>query len=137
MNIDDWNDIVFFSPSEKWGDPLKMDFNLVKTLDHLRDFLGRPIVIHCGFEPRPTGYHPQGLAVDCHAEGLHVLDFFTAVTRFGFHGIGVYPWWNNPGLHLDMRPIETGGSRSLWGSTADKSYVALSSEFYRFCLETT
>lgn len=136
MTPDDWKKIRYFTPAEKWGDPQKMDFNLIYNLDRLRRYLKRPIIIHCGYETREKGgYHPQGKAVDCHIEGLHVIEMYAAASRFRFGGIGVYPWWNNPGLHLDTRPVPKGESRAIWGSLSKGIYVAFDTDFLRFCLD--
>ena len=62
---------------EKWGDPFKMNPILVKTLDKLRDKVGKPIKIHCGYESRDANsQHSLGNAVDCHCEGIKLVDFF-------------------------------------------------------------
>lgn len=131
MTPEQWDTIKFFTPAEKWGDPAKMDANLIFELDRLRKYLAKPIVIHCGFEPRPEGYHPLGMAVDCHVPGLHPMEFYIAATRFAFGGVGVYLWWNSPGLHLDKRIIRTGMQKSVWGSIAPKEYVALDVNFFK------
>jgi uncharacterized protein YcbK (DUF882 family) len=97
-----------FSKSESWGDPYRMDRALISGLADLRerirqDVPGVKIMIHCGWESRSTGgYHPKGQAVDLHATGIGVVDFFLYAERIGaFGGIGLYPKWNHPGLHLD------------------------------------
>ena len=113
MNLTQWNDIKYFSPEkDNFGDPFMMRPEIFYPLDRLRKYVGQPIVVHCGYEQRKTGgYHPLGLAVDIHIVDMHVVDQFIAASRFDeFNGIGVYPYWNNPGLHLDARPKE----RRLW-----------------------
>lgn len=136
MKDDVWKSIKYFGPKEKWGDPSKMSADLVFELDRLRKYIGRPIIIHCGYEQRLTGgFHPLGLAVDCHASGLHPMEFYIAATRFDFTGIGVYLWWNNPGLHLDKRPIKPGGQRHVWGSVQPQKYVPLDLDFIRQAMQ--
>jgi uncharacterized protein YcbK (DUF882 family) len=131
MTDQEWKSIKYFSPSEKWGDPYKMDFQLVAGLDKLRQYVGRRIVIHCGYEKRATGgYHPMGRAVDLHIEGLHPMEQYIAATRFQcFKGIGVYLWWNNPGLHLDNRLLKAFETRAMWGSMEEKKYVKIDRNF--------
>jgi uncharacterized protein YcbK (DUF882 family) len=130
MKPTQWDTIRYFDPSENWGAPNKMDYKLIIELDRLRQYIGQKIIIHCGYEPRDgAGYHPKGLAVDCHAEKMHPIEFFIAATRFDFGGIGVYLWWSNPGLHLDKRPVRARAHRSIWGSTAPKVYVSLDRAF--------
>jgi uncharacterized protein YcbK (DUF882 family) len=131
MTPEQWQQLNHFKPGENWGDPARMDPGLMLELDRLRTYIGHPIIIHCGFETRNgKGYHPEGLAVDCHVEILSPLDFFLAAVRFNFSGFGIYPWWDKPGLHLDKRP--TGGKyRALWGSTGPRQYVELNARFIR------
>jgi len=130
MTADDWKYIIHFTVGEKWGDPEKMDPELIGCLDDLRAFCGNPIEIHCGWEERDTGYHPSGKAVDLHIEGISLFDAFMISQRFPvFTGIGVYPWWHNPGLHLDTRPKLKNQPRSVWGSTGPKKYVGITQQF--------
>lgn len=129
MQEKDWDQIKYFSMDERWGDASKMNPVLIQTLDKLRDKIEKPISIHCGYERRNTGgQHTLGNAVDCHCNGLSLVDFFLEASRFPeFKGIGVYPLWNNPGLHLDVRnkPI-----RAIWGCVAPKQYVDLNRDFF-------
>lgn len=138
MQPSEWDHIKHFDPSENWGDPSRMDGYLVHELDRLRTYIGRKIVIHCGYEPRDgKGYHPKGLAVDCHAVGLHPMEFFIAASRFkGFGGIGIYLWWNQPGLHLDSRQrVRGSGPRALWGSIGPQQYVPFDTAFLKRAVE--
>lgn len=131
MNAEEWKMIKHFTQAEKWGDPSRMDFQLIAGLDKLREYVKRRIVIHCGYEERETGgFHPQGRAVDLHIEGLHPMEMYIAATRFNcFRGIGVYLWWNRPGLHLDNRLLKTYERRAVWGSIEPKKYVAIDKTF--------
>ncbi len=104
MNDAEWAHIRHFDESEKWGDPAMMSFSLVAELDSLRDYVGQPIVIHRGYDAAARrSQHSHGLAADLHIVGMPLVEAFLAASRFSFMGIGVYPWWHNPGLHLDMR----------------------------------
>ena len=131
-----WEAIRHFRPDsklDKWGDPFKMSSRLIFALDNLREYIGKPIYVHCAWETRNSGWHPFGNAVDIHIEGLHVVDQFLAASRFdSFNGIGVYSWWRNKGLHLDNRPYSTrlqGDSR--WGSPKAGVYVPLNRKFLK------
>jgi uncharacterized protein YcbK (DUF882 family) len=136
MTPNDWALVRNFRPNgdaDKFGDPMKMDRELIFTLDAFRDYVGRPILVHCGYEERPgnKGYHPLGMAVDIHIEGMHVIDQFIAASRISaFRGIGVYPFWNNPGLHLDTRQSPR-GETARWARDAAGNYVALDWAFIR------
>ena len=99
------------------------------AMDALRDYVDKPITIHCGFEVRESGFH-NGFAVDFHIVGLSLLDQFLAVQRFSsFRGLGLYTWWNSPGIHADTRPMGAHEPRSLWGSVGPKKYVPVTKEF--------
>lgn len=116
MTQADWDRIKNFSPQEDWGDPDRMDPNLVFALDAFRKYVGRAVMIHCGTQGTHVdgSVHYLGKAVDLHVVGMHCFDAFIAATRFfQFHGIGLYPDWNNPGLHVDTRNIPE-GFRALW-----------------------
>lgn len=132
MNQDQWETIHFFRPEENFGDPTRMSYQLLITLDNFRGYIDVPIIIHCGYETdghSENSYHYKGMAVDCHAKGIDLYDFYFAATRFQFNGIGIYPWWNSPGLHLDVRPTKYLGAKSFWGSTGPNTYVGLDSKF--------
>jgi len=131
MTKEQWKTIKHFNPKEKWGDPEKMDYRLVWMLDRLREKIGKPIIIHCGYATdghAENSYHYKGQAVDFHVEGgafnFHegwksvTLEFrnrrmdrkvFFMQEKFWFLGLGIYPHWNNPGFHLDLGP-----ARSWW-----------------------
>lgn len=117
MNVDGKNPYVteadwalvapYFTPGENWGDWRKVHKELILTLFAFRRFVNKSVHIHCAYE---TGghsgqYHPLGMAVDFHVKGMSVVDQFIAASRFDeFNGLGIYPHWNNPGLHADIRP---------------------------------
>lgn len=131
----DWDRLRYFTPAEKWGDPNGMDRALLIGLDALRHFCGRKIVIHCGIEERPKGWHPTGRAVDLHIEGLTLMEQWLAAARFQvFTGLGAYTWWTHPGLHLDTRPLKHQGPISRWGSTAAGEYVRFDADFIRIAM---
>lgn len=140
----DWKKVKYFKPTENWGtldgktcppeeairhlNPL-----LVYCLDALRAFVGKPIIIHCAYRPNdPGSTHHKGDAVDFHIAGMPVVDQFlmTERTRL-FAGIGVYPFWNNPGLHADVRQLRPNQHGPRWGLNAAGIYTALDSKFLR------
>ena len=134
-----WKTIKHFKPygPDNFGDPYRISRLTVFTLDKFRDYVGKPIHVHCGYEKRKKGgWHPKGYAVDIHVEGMHVVDQYLAAERFdAFNGIGVYPNWHNPGLHLDTRPHDKTEFDARWGCWEPEDYVALDKEFLRECLK--
>lgn len=123
-----WDEIEFFSTDENWGNPLGMEAAIIYELDALRKYLEHPIRIHCGHELRSTGgFHCYGMAVDFHVTGMDLIDQFFEATRFdGFNGIGIYPYWNNPGLHVDCRSKpQRYFADARWISPSNGVYVPL------------
>lgn len=119
-----------FKRDEAWGDPDRMDQYLLYTLEDLRGYINKPIHIHCGFEVRQGGWHPKGLAVDLHIGEMSLWSQFLSALRFPFRGIGVYPIWNSPGLHLDMRPLSSGQPRALWACVESGKYVSITPDLF-------
>lgn len=125
-----WNSIKNFKKQEFQPNADKVDLDLVILLDRFRDEIGAPVVIHCAYET--TGHsknsqHAKGKAADLHVKGVSLLEAFDAAEKIGFTGIGVYPHWNNPGLHLDIRdrkPIR-------WYQDENGEYIYVSSNEIR------
>lgn len=123
MTQHEWNQIEFFSPDEKWGDPTKMSFQLLRLLDALRRYCGLEILIHNGYATEGHSEHSQhyvGRAADLHIQGLTLINQYILAEQFDFSGIGLYPFWNNPGLHLDVRPVKIHSPYSRWVRLQDR-----------------
>jgi hypothetical protein len=140
----EWHTIQNFAPETRGlGDPDRIRIEIMQPLDLFAAWLserGKRIVIHCGYQPRQNGYHPMGLAIDFHIPNTPVLDQYLMAERFdGFNGIGIYPDWNSPGLHVDARPKDRKyQADARWGCQAvngHQRYVALDAVFMRYCLE--
>tara|TARA_Y100000310_G_C20635866_1_gene791119 strand:- start:358 stop:777 length:420 start_codon:yes stop_codon:yes gene_type:complete len=129
-----WSVIKYFSVAEAWGDPHKMDIDLILALDKLREAADKPIIIHGGYAESghsENSYHYRGMAADLHIEGYSLLDQFLLAERQGvFGGIGVYPFpeWNNPGLHLDVRKSY---QKPVRWARIDGKYVGLTAEIFQ------
>lgn len=105
----DWSTVKYFKP-EEFGDTEAQDnihSTLVWLLDKFREVVGRPIKIHEAWAKSghsANSYHYKGEAVDLHIEGLSLWEQFFAALKFGvWRGIGIYPFWHDKGLHLDIR----------------------------------
>jgi len=135
MTYEMWEDIPNFSPGE--FNTTNMSQILIYTLQDMRDYTGRKINIHSGFRPGSTGYHPLKMASDLDIEGLHVIDMYLIAERFdALNGIGVYPNWNNPGIHVDVRPRkERKAFDARWGCFVSGEYVKLDYEFFKKVVE--
>lgn len=117
----------YFRNSE-FNDFDMMNTEFLRLLDEFREFVGKPVIIHSDYrEGDGSSQHHLGLAVDIHIKGLDVLDQYLLAEKFDFSGIGVYPCWNRPGIHIDIRK----GQRARWlayNSGNGQQYTALNSE---------
>lgn len=126
--VETYKKLKYFSIDENWGDPLQMEQELLFKLDALRALVGRPIVIHCGYAKdghTENSQHYLGRAVDVHIVGMDLLSQFLAAERFDFTGIGLYPFWSNPGLHLDVRTLGKNVPSARWYFWNDNQYHSI------------
>jgi uncharacterized protein YcbK (DUF882 family) len=65
--------------------------------------------------------HSVGMALDGHFRGIVVYHLIPVLLAFkaGITGIGWYPWWKHPGLHIDVRAVEY---PVTWISPAEGQY---------------
>jgi hypothetical protein len=118
-----WEKIDNFIPRE-FG-CVDMDGILIYTLQEMRKYVKRKMIIHCGYEKRKTGYHPLKCACDLHVENMHVIDQFLIASRFdNFNGIGIYPW----GLHLDTRLKNKTAYDARWISVKKGEYLSMTAD---------
>lgn len=132
----EWALLKRFKPTENWGDPSKMNYELLLRMDRWASFLGRPVMVTCGTQGThaENSEHYEGNAADVIVPGLHVLDQYFSAVRFGFRSIGVYPDWilsrkdKVGGLHLGNRANSY--TREWLGVQVDskQEYLALSLE---------
>ena len=122
----DWSKVRFFEPWEFFGYADMMSPLLIYSLDALRKFVGRPIRINNAFRPGNGGTHGRGEAADIVITGLHVVDQFLMAERTRlFAGIGIYGFWNRPGLHLDIRQLQPHQHGPRWCRNAAGFYVPM------------
>ena len=134
MTYDMWKEVKNFAP-KRFG-TVNMSKILVFTLQDMRDYTGRRIFIHSGYRSGNKGYHPLNMAADLDIEGMHVIDQYLVAERFDeFNGIGVYPRWDRPGLHLDVRPKRKSAFDSRWGCFEPGNYVKLDYKFFKQAIE--
>lgn len=125
-------DLVFryFSKNENWGDPEKIDDKLLYTIFLIRLELGIPFHVNNAYSTSghsEDSYHYKGMALDGYfmtdevsfvdiIDNIEtVLEYYGLTEKVGF---GIYPDWNNPGIHLDVR-----GYKARW-SRIGKKYVS-------------
>ena len=121
MNEQGWSLLRYFNPEEKneagnpaFPTPYLMESEVMFRLDHMRHVVGKPFIVHCSYEIRKSGQHPLGMAVDGHFVGMTVIEQYLTAEQFGFGGLGFYPYWNNPGIHVDSREIHGYEKASRW-----------------------
>ena len=135
-----WDILRHFNPREKWGDSKRMNPLLLIILDKLRNQYGKPFIVHCGYATSghvKHSYHYTGDACDFHIKSrLHFraqisillrqlhnisLSVYPAETNISVSalcGLGIYPEWNPPGFHLDVR-----GYPARWGAFNKKYHT--------------
>lgn len=137
--------IRHFSPDE-FEYPDKVDHHTLYLLDCMRDIEGPRhhiiITIDCAYVPRaqgghaPHSMHYMGKAIDCvlrdarSREPLPIVEQFLIALRYTWTGIGFYPFWHAPGLHLDTRPVTRFMPRALWWRDKEGEYRAVE-EFFK------
>ena len=109
-----------FDRSEKWGNANLMSGLMLMTLFHVREHVGLPFIIHCGYASTghsDTSQHYHGNAVDFHVDCIDFKSAIkmmeTAITDLRIEnrvGLGIYADWVNKGFHLDCR-----GTKARWG----------------------
>jgi hypothetical protein len=137
MTAADWRQIKHFTPKEKWGNPYRMRKELIVLMDNLRTSFHSPITIWCGFDPPSVGGHTtltRHYVFDPERSKAGAPFFYADATDFsvaeydykdtvdllldflkGFGvsekvGLGIYPGYANPSIHLDFR-----GEKARWG----------------------
>jgi len=74
--------------------------------------------------------HYQGRAADLHIAHLPLSIQFYYAIRAGFRGIGVYPYWNSPGLHCDVRALKDGYPVAMWYRDIEGKYHTVDEHIY-------
>ena len=111
LNESWWKDKVKFFKPEEFAATKQLAFDhinseLVLKLNVLRLYIGAPIIVHTGYAVdghSAKSQHYLGNAADLHIEGMTLVAQYLVAERFGWGGMGLYPFWNNPGLHVDVR----------------------------------
>ena len=73
--------------------------------------------INSSYREGDTGQHGDGRAIDMVfykkiPGDIDIMRQFIFALRFNWGGVGFYPYWNTPGIHVDMRPFDY--YRKLW-----------------------
>lgn len=109
-----------FRRDEFRDDPFKLDRALIQKLRNARIEAGKPFHIHCawaaGAGHAPNSRHYMGEACDLNIVGMSLVEQVKLAYKHGFTGIGAYPGWHEPGIHVDVRHTHP----AFWIEPADK-----------------
>lgn len=133
----------YFSASEFGAYWPLMNVELLAKLDAFREALGYPVAISqaAGAIGRPIigggqaesgaekswhnyAIHGEIMAIDVHPlpPGGATADerqrWYNVAKQVGFTGIGIYPDWNRPGMHLDVRTDRTASNPATWAGVS-------------------
>lgn len=135
MTDKDWEKIKYFKREEFGPNADKMSAQLIYALDHLRHICNRPIRINSAYRAQdPGSTHSAGLAADIVISDLSLMDQYLVAEKTGlFSGIGLYPCWGKPGLHLDVRKLKKGELGKRWIRDKKGDYIALNSVNIKAC----
>jgi len=140
----DWSTIRHFRQDEFIHNPDLILWDTVTLLDEMRDAVGAPIHVHVAWDDSGhvedsshyAGSRDFATAVDFHIEGLSLLDQWLFTERYPWNGIGIYPFWKDPGLHVDLRRLGRDhphlGKR--WWRNEAGAYESISRELFRIIL---
>lgn len=102
----------------------------IDKLQLFRDNIRRPVHIISGYRcsvhnrqvgGAPLSLHVQGIAFDINVPGATFADLVWLAKKLGYGGIGIYPDYNPPFVHIDTRKNET-----CWVKYAKKNYQYMS-----------
>lgn len=93
-----------------------MDERLLKVLDKMREKVGKPLIVNCGYRCKKhnaevggvsNSFHQRGVAADISAAGIGVEKLAKIAEECGADGVGRYVKKNF--VHVDTR-----GYRARW-----------------------
>lgn len=114
MTERNWDEVRHFRREEWIHDPDRVAWDVVLLADQMREDSGCAINIHVawdasGHEVDSSHYTNAArefcTGFDFHFVGMSLFDQYLFAERYPWNGIGVYPFWNSPGLHCDLRRL--------------------------------
>lgn len=115
-----WNRLKYFNKDENWGDPWRMNGLILLLIDVIREEMEARFVVSFGNMGKhiPGSQHHPGNALDGYF--ISNMSFYSQILKLenilkGLQvenrvGLGLYPAWNTPGFHIDVR-----GFKARWG----------------------
>ena len=96
-----------FHRQEFKDDPYQLDRGIVFILRNMRIESGHPCAVHCGWADgaghSTNSWHYKGRALDVNFKEMSLVDQVKLAYKHGCTGIGAYPTWHEPGIHIDNR----------------------------------
>lgn len=136
--------IRHFKPHE-FDAPERLDDDSLILLDEMRheEAKTRDIFIVVNADFALTGHsansrHAFGDAYDLSIKDgktrkpLPVMDQFRIASNYTWGGIGIYPFWNSPGIHVDRRPWSVFRRRATWYRNAAGEYLSINEYMKEF-----
>lgn len=128
-------------------DTVKIDTNLVKILQKIRDHFGKSVTVTSGYRPpdynatiasaSKTSKHMLGRAADIKIEGVSPIEVALYAQKIGAKGIGLYVYCEEGGImngftHIDTRSTdaETSIYRGLYTNRKQSQYVSCKTKFF-------
>lgn len=124
MTNEDWGKLKFFDAFE-FETPEEMEQEVVFLLDAIRAVAGAPFRVHESFSltgHETNSLHKIGGAIDGHFEGLGVIEQYLLCEQFRPAGLGFYPFWSPPGIHIDSRSLMPYQKAARWWRDAGGIY---------------
>ncbi len=138
-----WEMIEGFSPEENWGNSKKLNGMLLLVISAVRKLFREKdpdavFIVNNAYATKghaPKSQHYRGNAMDFHIKTslpfwkqvLIITDILTELQIADRVGLGIYPDWNSPGFHLDVR-----GSKARWGKIDEEpGYVSFEDAFFK------
>ena len=56
---------------------------------------------------------------------LPLMEQFIMALRYCWTGVGFYPYWTRPGVHVDRRPLTIFGRRAMWWRDKNGKYQSI------------
>jgi len=133
MNKMDWDYLQHFTVGEKdqqgrlaFPHPAAMDVGLMFRLDAMRKVVGQPFIIHESTEgTHDANLHGLGMAIDGHFIGLSAVEQYLYAEQWNWPGLGFYPHWNDPGIHIDMRALAADEKGARWWKDTHGGYQSI------------
>lgn len=117
---------------DEFDHPERIKPEVLLMVDELRHREpGIIVTIRTDYRPGDPLTHGAGQALDFvirdrnTREPLPIRKQFLIMIRYAWTGIGIYPYWNSPGVHGDLKPMSLYSRRRYWMRNKKGVYVAI------------